>query len=319
MLTTEHLHICPFTPDMAEDLHRLSLDAANRMFLPDEVFETAEAAARVIELFMDEYEGDRGPFVYAVTLMDGTYIGHVEAALTSDGDWEIGFHIGEDYRGHGYAAEVLRAFLPMICEKLELDEILGICVEENIGSHRTLEKSGFELEYEGQGRYQGFIRPIRRYVWTKASAEDVDDFWARYVREQGLHPKTEYREALCLDEEDAAEPLLRLVLDGKKTAGVTSLRFWEWLECDLPEPGDFSILTDRAGNPRCVLETMEVHEGTLASLPWELAKLEGEDTDLESWQARHRARLIEESRKLRRDPEEDPALLLEIFEVVWQA
>ena len=319
MLTTNRLHILPFTPAMAGDLHRLSVEADMRAFLPDEVYENEEAALRVIQLIMDEYEGDRGPFVYAVTLQDGTYIGHIEAAMTSDGDWEAGFHIGAQFGGHGYAAEALGVFLPYICEKLELEEILGICLEENIPSWKTLEKSGFVLEYEGQGRYQGFVRPIRRYVWTPAHAEDVDDFWARFIREQGFHPKTEYREALCLDEEEEGEPLLALVLSGKKTASVTSRRFWDWLECDLPEEGDFSILTDRSGRPRCVLETMEVHGMPMSKMPWELAMLEGEDADLEGWRARHTLRLAAESRKLRRDPEEDPELLLEVFEVLWQA
>ncbi len=320
MLTTEHLHICPFTPDMAYALHRLSLDAANRAFLPDEVFETEAAAARIIELFLDEYEGDRGPFVYAVTLVDGTYIGHVEAALTSDGDWEVGFHIGEGYTGHGYAAEALQAFLPFICEKLELDEILGVCLEENIPSWRTLEKSGFELEYEGQGRYQGFVRPIRRYVWTLRAAEDVDDFWARFIRDMGFHPKTEYREAICLDEYDSAEPQLRLVLQGKKTASITALRFWQWLECDLPEPGDFSILTDRQGRPRCVLETMEVFELPLSRITAVQAALEqGGEVELADWRARRLAHMEAEARSHRYEPEADPTVVLEIFETVWQA
>jgi len=319
MLTTERLIIRPFTPDLAPDLHRLSVEPANRAALPDEVFATEQAAAQVIELFLDEYEGDHGPFVYAVTLQDGTYIGYVQAALTTEGDWEAGFHIGMEYGGHGYAAEALRAFLPFICEKLGLDEILGICLEENIPSWKTLEKSGFVLEYEGQGRYQGFVRPIRRYVWTPDAAEDIDDFWARFVKNEGLHPKTEYREALCLDEYDAAEPLLQLVLQGRRTANVTSRLFWDWLECDLPEPGDFSILTDREGRPRCVLETMEVAELPLSRVQWDMAALEAEDADLAAWQERQRRRLTAEAIKLRRDPEADPMLVLEVFEVLWQA
>ena len=35
MLTTNRLHILPFTTDMAADLHRLSMDADMRAFLPD--------------------------------------------------------------------------------------------------------------------------------------------------------------------------------------------------------------------------------------------------------------------------------------------
>jgi RimJ/RimL family protein N-acetyltransferase len=39
-ITTDRLLITAFHPDMAESVHILSLDADNRAFLPDEVFET---------------------------------------------------------------------------------------------------------------------------------------------------------------------------------------------------------------------------------------------------------------------------------------
>ena len=319
MLNTERLKICKLTHDMAADLCRLSQDGANRAFLVDEVYETEEEAARVIELVLDEYDGDRGPFVYAVTLQDGTYIGHVEAALTSEGDWEVGFHIGEDYTGNGYASEALRAFLPFICEKLGMDEVLGIALEENIPSWKTLEKSGFRLEYEGQGRWQGFTAPIRRYVWTPSAPPDIDDFWHDFVKSQGFHPQTEYREAICFDEHDRSEPMLALVLNGKKTAACSSVRYWEWLECDLPEPGDFSIVTDREGRPRCVIETMDVLRMPLSRVTAELVMQECGVDELTDWTARQTALLEKEAVKLRYEYKPDPEVLFEIFEVVWQA
>ena len=44
-LETKRLIITEFTPDMAESVHLNSLDADNRRFVPDEVFETVEEAA----------------------------------------------------------------------------------------------------------------------------------------------------------------------------------------------------------------------------------------------------------------------------------
>ncbi len=46
-IETERLTITRFTMDMAEAVHRNSLDADNRRFVPDEVFETVEEAAGV--------------------------------------------------------------------------------------------------------------------------------------------------------------------------------------------------------------------------------------------------------------------------------
>lgn len=318
MRNTDRLTLRPFTPGMASDLCRLSREEANRLFLPDEVWETPEEAARIIDLFIDEYEGDRGPLVYAVTLHDGTYIGHVEAAVTSDGCWEAGVHIGMDYSGQGYGAEALSAFLPWICDRLALDEILGICVEENIASWKTLEKCGFVLEYRGEGRYQGFWRAIRRYVWRPAGSADIDAFWQGFIRREGLHPQTPYKEAFCFDESDAGEQLLALVLAGQKTAACSSLEYWKWLEETPPEPGDFSIITDRTGRPRCVIETMEVHPMALNAVPWELARLEGEDDCLESWQQKHSAWFAAEAGRLRYDFRQDLPVILETFEVIWK-
>ena len=51
MIETERLTITEFTPDMAQAVHENSLDEDNRRFVPDEVFETVEEAARL----MDDY------------------------------------------------------------------------------------------------------------------------------------------------------------------------------------------------------------------------------------------------------------------------
>ena len=51
LIKTKRLTITDFTPDMAYDVHKNSLDEDNRRFVPDEVFETAEDAAEVIGFY----------------------------------------------------------------------------------------------------------------------------------------------------------------------------------------------------------------------------------------------------------------------------
>ncbi|MBQ2691917.1 MAG: GNAT family N-acetyltransferase [Clostridia bacterium] len=161
------LEIKKFDLWMAKDLSELSKNEQNRAFLPDEVFETEADARAAIELFIERYRSGLSPQVYALVERDtGRLIGHVEAVMLRDGSWEIGFHIGESFRGRGYARKGLAMFIPFITDRLGIDELWGICLEENIGSCRVLEGCGFELRFCGEGIYQGKSRKIRKYRKT---------------------------------------------------------------------------------------------------------------------------------------------------------
>ncbi len=161
-LETERLIITEFSPEMAEDVHLNSLDADNRRFVPDEVFETVEEAAETIEFLSAQYGGCEGPLVYPVLTKDGANIGYVQAVPLGDA-WEVGYHIGERYTGKGYATEAVKAFLPVIMERIGIERMEGVCLADNSKSRRVMEKCGFSLEFEGVGDYQGEKREICRY------------------------------------------------------------------------------------------------------------------------------------------------------------
>ena len=165
-IETQRLIITEFTMDMAEAVHRNSLDEDNRRFVPDEVFETVEEAADTVSFLMGVYENGEGPLVYPVLLKDGTYIGYVQAVPFDDGTWEVGYHIGGSYTRQGYATEAVRAFLPVILPKLGLRRIKGICLAANKASVRVMERCGFIKEFEGIGPYQGEDRPICKYYYA---------------------------------------------------------------------------------------------------------------------------------------------------------
>lgn len=165
-IETERLVITQFTMDMAQAIHLNSLDVDNRRFVPDEVFETVEDAADTIGFLMGVYENGDGPLVYPVLLKDNTCVGYVQAVPMDDGTWEVGYHIGGAYTKNGYATEAVKAFLPVIMEKLGIDRIAGICVAENLGSIKVMERCGFTKEFEGIGPYQGEDRPICRFSYT---------------------------------------------------------------------------------------------------------------------------------------------------------
>ena len=165
MIKTERLYITEFTLDMVEAVHLNSLDEDNRRFNPDEVFETIEDAQNTVEFLMNVYKNGDGPLVYPVLLTDGTNIGYVQVVPMNDGNCEVGYHIAKAYTGNGYATEAVKAFLPEIMKKLDIKEILGICIAENSASIKVLEKTGFTKEFEGMGTYQNEERKICKYVY----------------------------------------------------------------------------------------------------------------------------------------------------------
>ena len=170
-IETDRLIITEFTPDMAEDVRLNSLDADNRRFVPDEVFETVEAAREAITFLMSQYGRFDGPLAYPVIRKaGGENIGYVQMVPLEGGIWEIGYHIAQKYTGSGYATEAVRAFLPVMEKALGIDEVYGICLKENAASVRVLTKCGFEPVFEGTGDYQGEKREIYRSI-RKAAEE----------------------------------------------------------------------------------------------------------------------------------------------------
>ncbi len=167
-IETEHLIITDLTPDMAEAVHRNSLDEDVRRFVPDEVFETIDAARDAVAWLIGCQSEAEGPFIHPVLLKTGENIGYVQACRIDTG-WEIGYHIARAHTGKGYATEAVRAFVPVMLDRLAIDAIDGICLEENAGSCRVLEKSGFLLVAAETAPYQGVDRPIRRYRFSRTA------------------------------------------------------------------------------------------------------------------------------------------------------
>ena len=135
----------------------------NKMFLPDEVFETKEIAQDTIERLIEFYDDNDGIWVFPILLKSGQHIGHIELVPLGE-FYEIGYHIGKKYTNKGYASEALKIFLPFIKKIKGLNKLYGICHDKNIASKKVLEKNNFKLEFRGIGCYQGKKQEISRYV-----------------------------------------------------------------------------------------------------------------------------------------------------------
>jgi RimJ/RimL family protein N-acetyltransferase len=69
---------------------------------------------------------------------DGQVVGHVQS-FVRDGVQEVGYWLGREFWGRGYASAALAQFLPLV----PVRPLYANLAKSNIGSRRVLEKSGF--------------------------------------------------------------------------------------------------------------------------------------------------------------------------------
>lgn len=153
-IETENLILRPFSLEDVNKVFKLSQEEGMRQWIPDQVYEDEEETVGVLKFLMAQYEGEpnpkEAPFILGVTLKEtGELIGNVGLSPLGD-DVEIGYAIGEEYQGNGYATESIIAITKWALKEIELGEILGIVDSKNQASWRALEKSEFEFIEESK-------------------------------------------------------------------------------------------------------------------------------------------------------------------------
>jgi uncharacterized protein YhfF len=147
----------------------------------------------------------------------------------------------------------------------------------------------------------------------------TQEFWQRFLKEKNLPSETLYFDCFHFElTEKWANELLRLVLIGQKKATASSLYAFEKENLKLPEAGDYSIVTNWDGEPKCVIETTKVTILPFKAMTFDLARLEGEDEHLDSWITGHRRFFTEEAKELGYEFTEEMPVVFEEFEVVYE-
>ena len=77
-----------------------------------------------------------------------------------------------------------------------------------------------------------------------------------------------------------------------------------------------SVITYWDGTPGCVIKTTNVRIIPYREITYDIAKLEGEDDTLESWQRNHKRFFTEEGKELGYTFSEDMPVIFEEFEIV---
>ena len=99
---------------------------------------------------VENYKKEKPGFYVMAIVLDGELVGNLIAEKIDyqNKTLEIGFWIGKDYWGKGYATKALNLFLKKIAVKFKPKKVYACHKKNNSASGRVLEKAGFSFENE---------------------------------------------------------------------------------------------------------------------------------------------------------------------------
>ena len=161
-LTTDRLRLRPFRITDADAVASLAGDeevARNTLNIPHPY--DRRHAEEWIASHRSQLE-QRDSVTYAVTLMeDGALVGAVGLILDPANDSaELGYWIGREHWGRGFATEAARAVVEWAFETLDLHRIHASHFPRNPASGRVLEKLGMRRE----GRLREHVKKWGEYL-----------------------------------------------------------------------------------------------------------------------------------------------------------
>jgi uncharacterized protein YhfF len=147
----------------------------------------------------------------------------------------------------------------------------------------------------------------------------IENYWQKFLKETNRSPATKYYGAFPFGHtEEIATWLLKLILDGTKTATASAIPAYTVSNEAQPQVGDRSIVTDWAGKPHCIIETTAVAVIKFEDITYDICRREGEHDNLEGWQRDHVIAFEHEAAELGYEFSWDMPVLFEDFTVIYK-
>ncbi len=119
-------------------------------------------------------------------------------------------------------------------------------------------------------------------------ATKVSQMWANFCEKENIDVNTPYDSWYFCDTRKLADELAELVLKGIKRGTSTLSYLNEYYGEEPGKVGNYTVITDFAGNAKCVIRTEKVIYLPFGEVDKELAEIEGEgDGSLEYWRNAH--------------------------------
>ena len=172
-LTTERLVLRPLVMDDLDDLAALHAEESFWRYPFGRGWSRSETESfleRTIERYRDPGVAASAVVVTATGDLAGwaglsipTFLPEILPAV------EVGWRLGEHYRGQGFATEAGWAWVRYGFEELRLSSIVSICEPENLPSEAVMRRLGFTLERHAthpERRVHLQVMSLSNYVWS---------------------------------------------------------------------------------------------------------------------------------------------------------
>lgn len=159
-LSTERLYIRKYSPDDTQEIFdNWASSPDNTKGLAWKYHETIEETKKLVQAIISSYQL---PFNYHWILElreTGECIGSIGLYFCDEVNLsaQIGYCIGDDFKGKGYATEAVKAVLEFSFNEVEFNRIDAAIAVWNQDSVKVVEKSG--MIFEGIARKKYFFNP----------------------------------------------------------------------------------------------------------------------------------------------------------------
>ncbi len=145
-LWTENLILRRYRVDDVEQLYAcLGTDPEISKYSGWNPYASSEMTQETVRRFIDSYKDERSYSWVMDANGDDVVAGTIGAYDYDNNQIEVGFSVGQAWRGRGYATEALKTVLEYLTENERICCVTAWCAAENISSRKVLEKSGMQL------------------------------------------------------------------------------------------------------------------------------------------------------------------------------
>ncbi len=145
----------------------------------------------------------------------------------------------------------------------------------------------------------------------------TNDYWTEFITATG-NVGADYTVVAFGDTAAMADELAALVISGKKRATASLLRDYATGVEPVPQAGDFVVVIDSGGRPRCIWRTTEVIVKPLIDVDDTFAWDEGEgDRTRDWWLSAHREYFSAQAQREGFKMCDTIETVFERFEIVW--
>ncbi len=144
LFESERLAFREFQLEDAEAFYRMNQDEVVTRFTGDLPFASIEETEEFIRKY-DNYQKQGFGRWAVIEKASGQFIGFCGLKRNEEDNIDLGYRLMPEKRGFGYATEAALATIHYGFGTLNLPEIIGRALKENIASIRVLEKCGMEF------------------------------------------------------------------------------------------------------------------------------------------------------------------------------